>query len=189
MQTLLLEAFGPLLVAIVLLAVVLSVRRFVRRLRNRQTPEQLQAARDSFRNRLVHPNAAQVEQALAAFLPERLLTLYKDHPTLLLERIQLHRPQASPKDPAEWIEAFLPLDMESQKYTLNPESHNLGKGFFFATDGASNFYWVPAADTRHPDAPVFFVSHDTQANEQVAASLDEFLSWPRTLHADDESAA
>ena len=191
MQTLLVEAFGPLVVAFVLFVAVVGARRLVHQFRNRQSPEQLQAARDSFRSRLIHPNAAQVEQAIAAFLPQRLITLYEDHPTILNEQIEIRRPvpnpenPAEPQNPAEWIEAFLPLDLESQKYTLDLPAQGWGKGFCFATDGEGNFYWIPANDTRLPDAPVFFAHTDPVLNEQVALSLDEFLSWPRTLHAPD----
>jgi hypothetical protein len=90
---------------------------------------------------------------------------------------------AGPKLSAEWIEAFLPLDLESQKYTVDLGVFGCGKGFCFATDGAGNFYWTSLGETRQPDAPVFFVCHDPHGNEQVAASLDEFFSWPRTSHA------
>jgi hypothetical protein len=188
MQTLLVEAFGPLVVAFVLFVAVVGARRLVHQFRNRQSPEHLQAAREAFRSRLIHPNAAQVEQGIAAYLPQRLLTLYEDHATILTEQIEIRRPipnpenPLEPQNPAEWIEAFLPLDLESQKYTLNLRAQGWGIGFCFATDGEGNFYWVPANDTRLPDAPVFFAHTDPVLNEQVAASLDELLSWPRILH-------
>jgi hypothetical protein len=168
---------------------VLGVRQFLHYSRNRLTPEQRQAARDSFRSRLVHPHPDQVEQGIGAFLPQRLITLYDDHQTILAEQIEIRRPAANPENPAEpqnpaeWIEAFLPLDGESQAYALDLPAQGWGKGFCFATDGEGNFYWIPANETRQPDAPVFFAHTDPVANERVAASLDEFLSWPRVIHA------
>jgi hypothetical protein len=191
MKTLLVEAFGPLVVAFVVFVAVVGARRLLHYFRNRLTPEQLQAARDSFRNRLIHPNPTQVEQGIGAFLPQRLIVLYDDHQTILTEQLEIRRPPADPEkpaelqNPAEWIEAFLPLDLESQKYTLNLPDQGWGKGFCFATDGEGSFYWTPANDTRLPDAAVFFVHTDPVANEQVASTLDEFLSWPRIIHAPD----
>lgn len=188
MKTLLIEAFGPLIVAIYLFFAVYSARRLLRQFRNRMTPEQRQAARDSFRNRLVHPNAAQVEREIGAYLPQRLLDLYDDRLTILTEQLEIRRPApnpenpAEPQNPAEWIEAFLPLDFESQKCALDLPAQGWDKGFCFATDGEGNFYWIPANETRLPDAPVFFAHTDPIANERVASSLDEFLSWPRTIH-------
>ena len=189
MQTLLVEAFGPLVVAFVVFVAVVAVRRLVHQLRNRLTPEQIQAARDSFRRRLIHPNSSQVEGGIAASLPERLIALYDDHQTILSEQIEIRRPAANPENPlepqnpAEWIEAFLPLDLESQKYTLDLAAQGWSKGFCFATDGEGNFYWTPANDTRLRDAPVYFAHADPVANEQVALTLDEFLSWPRIIHS------
>jgi hypothetical protein len=189
MQTLLVEAFGPLVVAFVVFVAVAGARRLVHHFRNRLTPDQLQAARDSFRNRLVHPKASEVEQGIGAFLPQRLLDLYDDRQTILTEQLEIRRPPANPEspaepqNPAEWIEAFLPLDLESQRYALNLPDQGWGKGFCFATDGEGNFYWTPADDTRLRDAPVYFAHTDPIANEQVASTLDEFLSWPRMIHA------
>jgi len=189
MQTLLVEAFGPLVVAFVVFVAVVGARRLVYQYRNRLSPEQRQAARDAFRSRLVHPNASEVEQGIGAYLPERLLSLYGDHQTVLTEQIEIRRPTpnpenpAEPQNPAEWIEAFLPLDLESQEYTLDLSAQGWGKGFCFATDGEGNFYWIPANDTRLPDARVYFAHTDPVANEQVATSLDELLSWPRIIHS------
>jgi hypothetical protein len=189
MQTLLVEAFGPLVVAFVVFVAVVGARRLLYQYRNRLSPEQRQAARDAFRSRLVHPNASEVEQGIGAYLPERLLSLYGDHQTVLTEQIEIRRPApnpenpAEPQNPAEWIEAFLPLDLESQKYTLDLSAQGWGKGFCFATDGEGNFYWIPANDTRLPDARVYFAHTDPVANEQVATSLDELLSWPRIIHS------
>jgi hypothetical protein len=188
MQTLLVEAFGPLVVAFMVFVAVVGARRLLHQYRNRQSPEQLQAAREAFRSRLIHPDPAQVEQSIAGYLPQRLLTLYDDHATILTEQIEIRRPAPNPENPlepqnpAEWIEAFLPLDLESQKYTINLRAQGWGKGFCFATDGEGNFYWIPANDSRLPDAPVFFAHTDPVLNEQVAASLEELLSWPRILH-------
>jgi hypothetical protein len=189
MQTLLVEAFGPLVVAFMIFVAVVGARRLLYQYRNRLSPEQRQAARDAFRSRLVHPNASEVEQGIGAYLPERLLSLYGDHRTVLTEQIEIRRPApnpenpAEPQNPAEWIEAFLPLDLESQKYTLDLSAQGWGKGFCFATDGEGNFYWIPANDTRLPDARVYFAHTDPVANEQVATSLDELLSWPRIIHS------
>jgi hypothetical protein len=189
MQTLLVEAFGPLVVAFMIFVAVVGARRLLYQYRNRLSPEERQAARDAFRSRLVHPNASEVEQGIGAYLPELLLSLYGDHRTVLTEQIEIRRPApnpenpAEPQNPAEWIEAFLPLDLESQKYTLDLSAQGWGKGFCFATDGEGNFYWIPANDTRLPDARVYFAHTDPVANEQVATSLDELLSWPRIIHS------
>jgi hypothetical protein len=191
MQTLLAEAFGPLAIAFMLFVAVYGARRLLHQYRNRLTPEQRLAARDSFRSRLIHPDPEQVERGIGALLPQRLIALYGDHETILAEQIEIRRPAANPENaaepqnPAEWIEAFLPLDLESQKYVLDLAAQDWGKGFCFATDGEGNFYWIPAHDTRQMDAPVFFAHTDPVANEQVAASLDEFLSWPRIVHASE----
>lgn len=185
MQTLVLEVFGPLIAAVVLLFVVIGARGLFEQFRERQTPQQRQAARDAFRNRLIHPNPSEVEKGTGGFLPERLIAFYQDHPTVLTEELEITRPSGDHDNSSEWIEAFLPLDLESQKYTVDLAGQGWGKGFCFATDGAGNFYWVPLSEERQPDAPVFFACHDPYGNEQVAASLEEFLSWPRTLHSEE----
>jgi len=187
-QTLFLETFGPLVIALLLLSVVLTGRRLLHQFRNRMTPEEHQAARDAFRNRLVHPNAAAVEEALDAFLPERLLTLYRDHPTVLTEQIEIRQPGDVSKDASEWIEAFLPLDLETRALTVGALKPEWGKGFCFATDGSGSFYWVAASPERQLDAPVYFAAQNASSSEHVAASLDEFLSWPRVLHGEESNS-
>lgn len=189
METLLVEGFGPLVLAFVIYILVVGVRRFVHQLRHRLTPEEQQAARDAFRSRLLHAKPSEVEQGIGGLLPQRLLTLYEDHETILSEEVEIQRPDAASSHSSEWIEAFLPLDLESQKYTVDLSVYGVDKGFCFATDGAGNFYWTPVSDSRHVDAPVYFACHDPLGNEQVAASLEEFLSWPRTLHAAEEEVS
>ena len=184
-QTLVIEVFGPLAVAFLLLILASGVRRFFHQFRHRQTPEQLHAARESFRNRLVHPNPSEVERGIGGLLPQRLIALYADHPTVLTEEIEVRGPDSGDEKRSEWIAAFLPLDLESQKYAVDLEERGWGKGFCFATDGGGNFYWVPVSDIRQPDAPVFFACSDPLGNEQVANTLEEFLSWPRTLHGQE----
>jgi hypothetical protein len=189
-QTIFIEVFGPLAIAFLLWVIVGGARTALRQFRSRETKAQLQAARDAFRARLIHPNPTEVEQGIAAILPQRLLTLYEDHQTLLTERLEIRRPNSSPDAPSEWLESFLPMDMQSQELTINFAAQSWGQGFCFATDGAGNFYWIPASDARQPDAPVHFASRNSSrspqnsfATEQVAPSLDTFLSWPRTPHS------
>ena len=195
MQTLFVEAFGPLAVAFLVFVAVMGVRRLLYQSKYRLSPAEQEAARDSFRSRLVHPNPAQVEQGIGMLLPQRLISLYDDHQTILTERIEIRRPVANhenpsgPQNPAEWIEAFLPLDLESQKYTLDLAAQGWSKGFCFATDGEGNFYWVPGDRTRQADAAVFFAHTDPLANEKVAGSLDEFLSWQRIVHSTEAELA
>src|SRR5215470_11818235 len=179
-ETLMIEVFGPLMAAFLLLMAAFGIRRLLHQFRNRMTPEQRQAARDSFRRRLVHPNPSEVEQEMGALLPQRLLTLYSDHQTILAEELEIRRQNRDGMRSAEWIEAFLPLDLESQEYTVDLAEHGWGKGFCFATDGAGNFYWVPVSQSRQPGESVFFPSHDPICNQQVSSSLDYFLSCPRT---------
>jgi hypothetical protein len=182
-ETLLVEIFGPLSIAFVLFVIVMAIRRSLNRDGVPRSKEELLAARESFRTRLQHPKAAQVEQGMAALIPQRLLTLYDEPNTILAEQIEIRRPGANPDDSAEWIEAFLPLDLESQKYACDLPARGLGKGFCFATDGTGNFYWVPLSETRQSDSPVYYVGLDPLANEKVADSLEKFLSWPRTVYA------
>jgi len=85
-ETIMIEVFGPLMAAFLLLMAAFGIRRLLHQFRNRMTPEQRQAARDSFRRRLVHPNPSEVEQEMGALLPQRLLTLYSDHQTILAAR-------------------------------------------------------------------------------------------------------
>lgn len=149
----------------------------------KRTPQQIQAGWDAYRERLLHPQQANVEAELGALLPQRLLGLYADKELLLSQQFDVCPPGKDPKKAKEWIENFLPLDSEGQKYTCDLELLAEAKGFCFAADGCGNFYWVPVSVTRQPDSRVFFACHDPWGNEKVADSLDEFLSWPRIFQA------
>src|SRR5215469_11053265 len=56
-ETLMIEVFGPLMVAFLLLMAAFGIRRLLHQFRNRMTPEQRQAARDSFRRRASPPQS------------------------------------------------------------------------------------------------------------------------------------
>ncbi len=133
----------------------------------------------AYRERLLHPQQAEVEAEIGAFLTQRLIAMYADRELVLSKNFDICPPGKDPKKSSEGIDGFLPLDCESQKHTCDLVMLANAKGFCFAGDGCGNFYWVPVSDTRQPDAPVYFACHDPWGNEKIADSLEEFLSWPR----------
>ncbi len=145
----------------------------------KRTPEQIQARMDAYSERLVNPQQALVEAEMRALLPQKLIAMYSDRELVLSQNLDICPPGKDPKKSSEWIDNFLPLDWEGQKYTCDLELLANAKGFCFAGDGCGNFYWVPVSETRQLDAPVFFACHDPWGNEKIADSLEEFLSWPR----------
>jgi hypothetical protein len=182
---LLLYVFGPLVFASALLVIARGIHQIIARFRSRLTPAQINAASQAYRDRLLHPQQAQVEAELGALLPERLMAIYADKELVLNEGFDICPPGKDPKKSSLWIEDFLPLDWEGQQYTCDLELLANAKGFCFARDGCGNFYWVPVSDIRQPDSPVFFACHDPWGNEKLADSLEEFLSWPRFSHEKD----
>jgi hypothetical protein len=145
----------------------------------KRTTQQVQAWSEAYRERLLHPQQAQVEAEMGALLPQRLIALYSDRELVLSEGFNVCAPGNDPKKSSEWIEDILPLDSEGQKRTCDLELLAKAKGFCFAGDGCGNFYWVPVSETRQPDSPVYFACHDPWGNTKVADSLEDFLSWPR----------
>lgn len=159
---------------------ILLLRDRMFRSARKRTAEQVQAESQAYRERLLHPQQAQLETEAGLFLPQRLITMYAETELILSEGLSICPPGKDPKKIREWIGNFLPLDMEGQKYTCDLELLAKAKGFCFAADGRGNFYWVPISDARQLDAPVFFACHDPWGNTKVADSLEDFLSWPRT---------
>src|SRR5713101_4095192 len=145
----------------------------------KRSAEQELARLQAYRERLLHPQQAEVEAEIGAFLTQRLIAMYADRELMLSKNFDICPPGKDPKKSSEWIDGFLPLDCESQNNTCDLVMLANAKGFCFAGDGCGNFYWVPVSDTRQPDAPVYFACHDPWGNEKIADSLEEFLSWPR----------
>jgi len=159
---------------------ILRIRDRIRDRRHRKTPERIEAEGRAYRERLLHPNSMAVEEQLGGRLPDRLVALYADHVTILSKGLKIQKPKTVPSGGGyEWIQEFLPLDTESQRYAVDLVEPGWGNGFCFAGDGCGNFYWVPVSNVRQADAPVFFACHDPWGNEKIADSLEEFLSWPR----------
>ena len=153
------------------------------RWRPRRSPEELIAQARKTRESFLHPNPDIVESELGGFLPERLIKLYRDEISDISGMLEIRRPGLEEKTFGEFIQQWLPLNIESQKYTVDLKEAKWSKGFCFAADGTINFYWVPVDPTRQPDAPVYFACHDPWGNEKIADSLDEFLSWSRVPHS------
>jgi hypothetical protein len=168
-----------ILLFVVLPVLILWARDRVRDLRGRRSPEQKQADADAYRERLLNPKSGEVEASIGGLLPQRLLDLYMDHDTILRKGMEIRSTRKPAEGFGEWVEEFLPLDVEGQRHTWDLVEAGWGKGFNFAADGCGNFYWVPLSEIREADAPVYFACHDPWGNEKVAESLAEFLSWPR----------
>jgi hypothetical protein len=182
MRDWLLAIFSLFCLFIALPVLLLWLRDRVRDWRRRKTPAQVQAHASAYRNRLLNPNQNSIETKMGGLLPDSLLALYADHALVLAGGFEIRSPHLGPKQFGDWIQEFLPLDIESQQYTWDLQEAGWGKGFCFAADGMGNFYWVPVTAARQPDSPVFFACHDPWGNEKVADSLEEFLSWPRIVH-------
>jgi hypothetical protein len=177
---LLLYVFGPLVFAAALLVIATGIRRALAKFRSRLTPEQIKTAYDAYLHRLLNPQPDAVERELGKLLPERLLQLYADKAAIQSAGFQLEKPGKKRWRPERWlVYCFEPLDAES----LNelPYEEKLGPGFCFATTGRGSWYWIAASDQRAKDSPVIFLDYDGSGShgQTVAASLDEFLNWPR----------
>ena len=157
---------------------ILLLRDRIFRSSRKRTADQVRAEAHAYRERLLHPQQAEVEAELG-LLPERLIRMYSDRELISSENFAICPPGKDPKKFRDWIDNFLPLDLESQKYTCDLELLSKAKGFCFATDGCGNLYWVPVSDRRQPDSPVFFACHDPWGNTKVAENLEDFLNWPR----------
>jgi hypothetical protein len=180
MEKLLLVVFGPLAMAAALFVIVAGVRQLVVRLRSRLTPEQIETKREAYRNRLLNPQAAAVEQELGKLLPARLLRLYADRFGIQSGGFDVASPNS--REAKRWpLYCFEPLDVEA--LNDSPYEEELGPGFCFATTGRSSWYWIAVSDERAEDSPVIFLDYDGggRHGEKVAESLDEFLAWPRTV--------
>lgn len=162
---------------VVLPVFILLLRDRIFRPSRKRTPERIESERQAYRARLLNPQPSLVEAELGALLPQRLMAMYADTELVLSTNLSICPPGKDPKTSGIWIDNFLPLDSEGQKYTCDLELLANAKGFCFAADGMGNFYWVPVSNARLTDAPVFFACHDPWGNEKVAESLEEFLAW------------
>jgi len=172
--------FGPLAVAAVLLVIATGIRQAITRFRSRPTPDQLKARYEAYLSRLLNPQPDAVERELGKLLPERLLQLYQDKSAIQSAGFQLQKPGKRRWRPERWpVYCFEPLDTEALDEL--PCEEELGPGFCFATTGRESWYWIAASDQRAKDSPVIFLDYDGGGShgQTVAASLQEFLNWPR----------
>jgi hypothetical protein len=134
--------------------------------------------RKAWHERLLNPKPAEVEKLCGRLLPQRLISIYEDK-DLITNGFSVHPPcEKSAEAPIMCIERFIPLTYNDQKEVRR--STRPGLECYFAED-VGIFFWVPVSETRQADAPVFLTGPDPSWGvTKIAASLDEFLSWPRT---------
>lgn len=180
MEKLLFAAFGPLIIASLLYLMVMGVRGVITGFRSRPSLEQISAAREAYRGRLLNPQTTEVERELGKKLPERLLQLYEDKTTIQSGGFKAVKPGKTRWRSVRWpVYCFEPLDTENLGEL--PFEEELGPGFCFATTGRACWYWIAASDERAKDSPVIFLDYERGRSHgsKVAETLDEFLRWPR----------
>ena len=128
----------------------------------------------------LNPHPEIVEEILGKKLPERLLAMYQDLETVQQEHFSLDIPGGEKC----WIGGpgvtkFLPLLGES---VVKPGIDlGLGSVFCFAVNGENISYCIGTTQERAKDMPVYMITHvaSSWATDNIAKSLQEFLSWRR----------
>ncbi len=138
---------------------------------------QIRKSLRTYHKRLRSPQPHEVEEKLGAFLPSSLLALYSDTKTILTNDFQVLPKIRYSEVEAYIIAKFLPLDAQSLKDA--GDMSEFGSVFCFASDGCGNYFWLSLDKERQKDAPVWQFYRDGRENIKVAASLEEFLGWPR----------
>jgi hypothetical protein len=132
-------------------------------------------AASEFRERIYHPHWETIQSGLGRPVPEILRQLYSAPDALLRSHFYLVAPDGQRR---AWLDLFLPMDGEA----FRPYGRVLPTGAVaFADDEHGDpYYFVPDA-SAYGDGPVFVQgpAHGPGGQEQIAASLAEFLSWPR----------
>jgi len=166
---------------IVLPLSILMLRDKIRAWKRRETPEQRAARITEWRQRKLHPQPEEVEKLCGGLLPQRLIEMYEDKELILKTDLDVSPPGKNLKEVALWIWEFEPLDEQALKGKW--DLSEFGKGCCFAGDGMGNYFWVPVTEERQPDSPVYFICHDPWGNQEVADSLEVFLSWIKSSPA------
>ena len=132
-------------------------------------------ASSPFHERLLHPRWADIEAALGRPVPGVLRELHGAPEALLRGHFYLARPDGRAR---AWVDLFLPMDEEA----IRPYGLALPPGALaFADDEHGDPYFFLPDASEYGDGPVFLLDHQKgePGQEPVAASLAEFLSWPR----------
>lgn len=168
---------GAFVVIVAPAVLILWLRDKFRDLRSRESDIKRQQRLEAWRERMIRPMVADVEELCESRIPNRLIAMYSDHELVLSRNFEVCAPEKDPQKNSCWIGDFVPLHVHDQELTC--DLTEFGKGVCFAGDGMGNFYWMPVDVVPKEDAPVYFACHDPWGNEKVADSLNEFLARPR----------
>jgi hypothetical protein len=134
-------------------------------------------ARESaeFQRRLHQPQFEELERHFGRPLPEAFKRLYGDYQRISRTDFVVSPPGSKPEDRAWHIAGFLPADSR----TLADSWSELGQNNLpFACDEVGDTYYMPLDEATDLDGPVWRFHQESGEREQVAESLEEFLSWP-----------
>jgi len=169
MKIFLIVVIGVLGFFIVILAVYAGGNWLLWRLKKPKPPSEESIRR--YRERLLNPRWAEIEELTGATVPECIKQLYMQTELICQREICFSQKEGKTYDVAE----FLPADTQSLNERWDAVKQS--EGFPFATDYFGDTYYVSLGRAESEACPVMYYHHDGNDFEFVSGSLDEFLGW------------
>lgn len=168
MKILLIAALGALAFIVFVLIVFAVGNWFVSLLRKPRVPSEESVRR--YRERLLNPRWAELQEHFNQSIPERIKTLYAQ--TEIISRRDIH--VTNENGASYHIAEFLPADIETLD-GIWPEVKK-SENFPFATDAFGDCYYIPLTGDKSGQCPVMCYRHDGSDFELVSTSLNTFLN-------------
>lgn len=145
--------------------------------RQRRSPEHLAREKERILDGLRAPDWAEVERELEMPVPSALRDLYDNQELVTQFNLEIQGPAGDPVLNTWDIAHFNPPHEDA----LDGEMFAMSsRAFAFATSHTGDVYFVDLEERDDAGGPVRLAHHDGGDIEDVAPTLTEFLSWPRT---------
>jgi len=168
MQIFLIAVLGGIGFVVLIVAVYVGGNWLLLRFKKPKVPSPESLRR--YRERLLNPRWAELEEYLGQSIPERIKQFYTN--TEIIRRLDIRVNNA--KGTTYHIAQFLPADIETLDgiWPDVKESAN----FPLATDAFGDCFYIPLTGNKSEQCPVMCYHHDGSDSESVSTSLDEFLN-------------